>query len=234
MKILVTRPEPTGKKLCGLIDANPGLTAIHYPTIKTLPSPENIPSTEQIAQQDIVIFISPNAVVHCQLNFMPHYPTVIAMGPGTADELTACRWPIDAMPITKLTSEGLLELDQLQDCAGKHIMIVKGGDGRNLIETALKAKGANVTLASVYQQQIPSSMPEIDINNIDVILATSESALRNLIGLIEDKTVLLSKRLLLSSDRLAGIAEQLGFSKISIANNASNPELLKALATIGK
>ncbi|WP_275576186.1 uroporphyrinogen-III synthase [Aquitalea magnusonii] len=55
-------------------------------------------------------------------------------------------------PTAGSDSEALLALPQLADVAGQHWLIVRGQGGRALLADTLCARGAQVSLAEVYQR----------------------------------------------------------------------------------
>ena len=72
-----------------------------------------------------------------------HLADAAALQRATTREVTA---PDDQR------SEGLLALPQLQDVAGKHIVIVRGNAGRELIKQGLLARGAKVSYVQSYKR----------------------------------------------------------------------------------
>lgn len=221
LRLLNTRPLPQGQSLTEDIIAKGG-TVIACPTIAIKPIPANLSLLTKI---DKAIFISPNAVTYCfkQLEQehlqWPKAIEVIAIGKSTAKCLTNHGITDVNLPIEP-DSEHLLLLKELESVTGQRILLIKGKEGRGLIETRLIQKGAEVLSMEVYERVLPQ-LPKHFIASIwrndlvDIILITSEQSLNHLLKLFgeEAKRWLESKTYCLISTRLAKAASLLGLKK---------------------
>ncbi|HNP65898.1 MAG TPA: uroporphyrinogen-III synthase [Woeseiaceae bacterium] len=177
--VLVTRPTAQSAELIDAIEAHGG-TALHFPAIDIVPR-EAGDIAHELADSppaDIALFASRNAV-----EFGARYAKTEqlgAIGPSTAEALRALGLDVAIEPSQGYDSEHLLQHPALQDVEGKHIRIVRGGDGRKLLANTLRDRGAHVTYLGVYERVLPS--PTVDE------LAAIESAWRS--GMIGAITVM--------------------------------------------
>ncbi|WP_342219944.1 uroporphyrinogen-III synthase [Rickettsiella endosymbiont of Miltochrista miniata] len=242
LRVLITRSAHQGKELVTQTQNYGGL-AIHFPTLEIIRT-KNIKKVElrikKLKEYDFVIFISPNSVfntaetIHGIWPAWPKNTKTFATGPGTTLALKQHNLPCDNCPEKDFSGTGLLNLTALQNIKQKKILIIKGEDGRLYLAKGLKARGAQVNNLNVYKRRLP----KIDKNNIphheaiDVIICTSSTGLKNLVGLLYPywQDILFKKQLLVISPRLVDIAKKLGFVKPPlISDNATNAAILKTL-----
>ncbi len=243
LSVLVTRPKPQGEILCEHIRAAGG-EPVYLPAIDIVP-PKNITACkEQLAQANQyawLIFVSPQSVYH-SIPFLPASVTakIAAMGAGTAQALTVATLPVTVYPQTVWSSEGLLALPEFQQVAGQQIAVICGEGGRETLTETLTARGALVMQIAVYQRKLPE-YSNIDryigllhAKKIDVIVCASAETLHNLITLIgkTNQALLQSVLLVVVSERLVAVAEELHFKKVFLADNASHEAIIAALETI--
>lgn len=230
LTVMVTRPEPDGPKLCEKIQEKGG-EAIYFPTVQILLSDQGDALIRQFARYDIVIFVSKHAVFQSMekiqkvCSTFPASMQVIAVGLGTASVLKH----VHHYP-ENWNSEGVLALPVLQQVQGKKIAIIRGETGRELIENTLRARGALVDNIIVYRRV----MPEIDVQSyqnlvmtrhIDIIVATSNELLKNLVCMLDVRSV----PLLVISERMLDFAKKLGFTCLMLAKNASHDAVISEL-----
>lgn len=246
MHILVTRPKPQGVQLCAEIEKLHG-HAFYFPTIAFTCAPDQqalLSAVAQLAEQDWIIFISPQAV-KASLNFvqnqaLPSTVKLAAVGEGTANALLQAGFNIDVIP-SEWTSEGLLALPQFQSVANKKIAVVRGVGGREKIDSALAERGAHVLPVIAYQRVIP----EVDISDcvncvkrssFDCIVCTSFESVNNLKNMLgpESWPYLRLTPLLVVSERIKTLAQDLGFQTIWVSVNASQQAILDTLAKMRK
>jgi len=240
--ILVTRPKPQGEILCEKLRALNG-NAISFPTIDIKPLQDYTLLKEQLAQldqYDWLIFVSPQAVQHCHAllhaawPILPNELKIAAVGLGTANALQAVNLPVTACP-AQWSSEGLLNMPLLQQVQGHRIVIVAGEGGRELLADTLTERGAEIIRMIVYRRCLPvyqninDYLALFHTRKIDIIVVTSSEGLHNLISLLGDIELIRTLPLVVMSERLVGIAEELRFKQIILAENASDIAIIEAL-----
>ena len=225
IKVLVTRPEDQNDNLCHLIDSSGG-NAIRFPTLKSIPSDQitHDQMMELLIWSSHCVFISKNSVRFiCQLldNIASALrgKEVFATGKGTALELEKIGITLVHYPSTHYGSEGLLEHEKLNESniAGKNLLIIRGVVGRELLRESLMARGAKVKYARIYRNIVPANPQQLEsiweVLIPDIIVVTSNQGLGNLMEMTDDKykSVLLSRRLVVMSSRVAEAAVKNGF-----------------------
>lgn len=244
LRILITRPDPAGSELCTLIKSYGG-HAVHFPTIAFAPPPDLAAFQQSIlvlGQQDWLIFVSPRAVylsVPVIRREWPEFPDRVkfaAVGAGTAQALHEAGYNA-IHPADEWGSEGLLNLPALQSIDGKKIAIIRGEGGRKSLEKELADRGAWVSHIVAYQRVLPEVNRSEYFNllkqhKIDVIVCTSFEGVRNLKILCGDAGWLYIKNipLIVVSERIKILANNLDFQTIWVARNASHEAILEILA----
>lgn len=242
--VVVTRPEHQADNLCRLIESE-GAKALRFPVLEIVDTKNMAALNAIIArleQFDIAIFISPNAVtkaanlIHAQRNW-PENLKIAAVGRASAKALDKVNLATDIFPKTRFNSEALLELEEMQDVAGKKIVIFRGEGGREVLAETLKLRGAIVEYAECYRR----SKPETDTSQlmkawargeIDIVTVTSNEGLANLFDMLGQlgRNWLQKTPLVVVSERGAEFARELGFkSEIIISEQASDESLLDAI-----
>jgi uroporphyrinogen-III synthase len=187
--ILVTRPARQAAGFAQKVAALGGEPVI-FPAITILPPADSTAlqrAHAALPTYDIAIFISSNAVEYGAPDprRWPARIKVLAPGPGTAEALAAAGIAGARIPATTLDSEGLLELPELTEVRGKHVLILRGDGGREHLGDSLRARGARVDAVACYRRALPRS----DVRGlaeafrdglIDVVTITSSEALDNL------------------------------------------------------
>ncbi len=245
-RVLVTRPEHQAEKLAAAIRAAQGI-AVLFPVLSIGAANQPHAAAAVLARLgeaegvDFLIFVSPNAVDYV-LDFLPPQgrparPTLIAIGQATAEAMEDAGLPVDLLPENGHNSESLLKIADLQDVAGKHIIIVRGEGGRTLLGDTLQQRGADVAYAEVYARSLPDVADDRFEHlcadpGIDICIATSNEALKNLCNMAGEIgcTKLLALPIIVVSERAGELARKLGFQNdIIIANGASEQALLEAI-----
>jgi uroporphyrinogen-III synthase len=196
--IAITRPADQAQKLSALIESEGG-TAIPFPLIDIVPLEDYraFNSTiEAIAEYDWAIFISSNAVQNGMPRLLqahtplPSQLKFAAIGPVTAQEIQNYGVNTVLTPVGRFDSESLLALPEMQQVAGKRMMIFRGVGGREVLADTLKARGAHVTFAECYRRVNPQ--PDCLLlktlwqnKQCHAIVVTSSEAMRTLLELTE-------------------------------------------------
>lgn len=244
-RIMITRPAHQAGGLASDIEAAGGTTFL-FPTLEINPvvlSAQDKEKIETIKQFDILIFISPNAVEHglnqiLSISELPNKIQLATIGQGSANALQSKIGKLpDIFPKENFNSEGLLATEDMQNVAGKRILIIRGNGGREHLKQTLQQRGAIVDYLTVYQRikpRVDSSQLEqyLQNNQIAAIVITSAQSLKNLVELTPEKVTLnlLELPLLLINKRLIDIANIEGFNnKLFVATDASDHAILEAL-----
>ena len=247
LTVVITRPRLQAQVLEDLITANGG-TAVLFPVIEIVAPTDPGPlmaRLNRLDEFDIAIFISANAVTD-GMKFiqtaggLPATLQLAVVGDATARALAKSGHPADIHPKNKFNSEALLAVEEMNNVAGKNIIIFRGDGGRELLADTLRARGANVEYAECYQRV----KPDIDVSNlmnhwqnndIDAIVVMSNQGLRNLQEMVgkAGQPYLQDSQLVVISERTVKLAQQSGFSKQPlIATTASDQAVMEVLARL--
>lgn len=245
--VLVTRPAHQAAQLIELIETAGG-NALPFPTIEILP-PHNpdaaLKQFQQLEQFDILLFISANAArigleMIQQQRGLPQHIQIAAVGKATTRALNQAGVEVDILPEHRFDSEGLLATPQLQAVAGKHILIVRGEGGRELLAHTLRERGAEVQYAEAYRRTIPQTDPTPLLqawrkNHLDAAIVTSNQSLDNLITMVGEAGYqpLLQTPLVVISERTREVALERGFyHPPQLATSPSDGAILDTLTTL--
>ncbi len=185
--VLVTRPRAQAGELVDAIERRGG-RAFCFPVIEIVPRDLHAVQAEAAAQPqpDIVIFISRNAVEH-GIEYTDG-ARIAAIGPATAQAVSAAGRVVDIQPADGYDSEHLLAEPAFTDVSGRHVRIIRGSEGRKLLADELRARGATVDYLSVYERRLPETDPDTlaelerrwRSGDINVITVMSVASLANL------------------------------------------------------
>ena len=233
MTILVTRPSPSGEELVSRLRAL-GRVAYHAPLIDFAPGGD-LPKLPQALQQlndgDLVFILSQHSVsyAHSVMGRVglswPARLAYYAIGRTTA------------LAMHRISSETLLLLPALQKLEGKQALILRGNGGRELLGNTLSERGAAVSYYECYQRSpVHYDGSEQSAHwqraGVDTLVVTSGEMLQQLYTLVPDyyrSSWLLRCCLVVVSERLATLAQELGWSTIRVADTADNDALIRAL-----
>ncbi|MGV8922509.1 MAG: uroporphyrinogen-III synthase [Thermomonas sp.] len=197
---------------------------------------------EQALAADITVWTSPNAVrAAAALQPLQARPgqTWLAVGSGTRRALQ--RAGIDARAPSRMDSEGLLAMPELQDVRGSSIGLVTAPGGRGMLAPTLAERGAHVIRADVYARRSIAFSTRA-LTALDTALASphrvllvlsSQDALQRLLNarLSGSHAALTDIAVVAASQRLADIARSAGFQRITVATSATPGALLHAAAS---
>jgi uroporphyrinogen-III synthase len=238
MTPLVVRPAEQGTELSTLLRQHG-----HDPqpcTLLTLgPGSELDKLATLLAEADVIVAVSVHAILfadHFMLQTGQTWPNIDYFAVGAASAAAFADLGIAAMSPTDPRSEGLIALPELQQLAGKRVLILRGNGGRDLIARTLASRGALVHYCCTYERHYPElDGPALTRDwqeaGIDSLLITSGELLQRLQTLVPDDAHpwLHGCQLVVPSPRVAEMAEGLGFLHITIAQGAANQALLAAL-----
>lgn len=228
-EVVITRPQPEGERLAKAIAEADGT-----PLLAPLVEIEDTPAVEKPPSRDLWIYVSRNAVrAACRQGHLPPtQATVLAIGPGTAEELHAFGVKVDAKAPPPYTSESLLSLSELQAVEGKQIVLVCGEGGRDCLMENLTKRGASVSRFEVYRRRPPKGETLKKLRSWlaageKLIVVTSGEILETL---FRETQIAVHHPLFVVSPRLVEKARKRGFREVVRAASAREEDLLKALS----
>ncbi len=180
--------------------------------------------TSRLKQTDLAIFISPNAVRYGMEAIrasgdMPASMRIASVGQGSANALRELGIEHIIAPTERFDSESLLALPELQNVAGKRVMIFRGDGGRELLGDTLKARGAQVEYVTCYLR----SKPDVDVRALlaalpHAITVTSSEALDHLLGRLDEaqRRAVYGLTLFVPHNRIAEAAKKLGWQQVIV------------------
>ena len=232
--ILVTRPAGQADALVtGIQQLGGCATRIPFLAIKPL---DDLQDLEKIAasldRYRACVFVSANAVqaawpVLTRQNSWPDALPAAVVGPGTARVLRELGVRHILQPETQFDSEGLLALPYFapDQCQGGAFALIRGEGGRDLMASTLRARGASVDEASVYQRSLgtqavdavaqlclhdrPSAMIITSSESLDRFMQAASLALAQAVRDVQ---------MIVPHARIAQTARSLGFSKVTICD----------------
>jgi len=241
INVLITRPEQEGRVLAATLN-NSGIHTLCQPLFdyQLNEKKENLLQLLSQDQQPIIIFISVASVTYAnKAHPIAMWPTskIIAVGNATSKALMALN--INAITPTEQTSEGLLELPELQNVGGEKIIIVRGDGGREHLAQSLKLRQATVYYFEAYQRiwrQLDSNIAQHWRNNkINCIVITSDALLQSVVQLmnLSDSTLYHYWQnncyWVVASDRIAQRAKALGLKHVINARGANDKAISDAI-----
>jgi len=240
--VLVTRPQPAAMQM-GQRVRQLGGTAICLPGVELVAASDTEPSLaylDQLTADDIVIFTSANAVQFALQRKpaaqWPHGIPWVALGQRTAAALASAGMKNVVVPVDGADSESVLQLPLLRAVAGRRVLIACAPGGRQLLQSELLTRGAEVLPVFLYQRKPP--VPDAGVLGeirrlIDQLVITASS-----VAILENITVLLGpggrqRPLCVISKRIEQRARELGYSQVHLAKGPDDQALLAAVIAIG-
>ncbi len=194
LNIVVTRPQEQANSLAQRITSLGG-HAILFPLLEIEPVTDSRLLSDLIARLadfDLAIFISPNAVQYGMAAIqtageLPKGLRIAAVGQSTARALLNEGVSDIIAPLDRSDSEALLAMSQLQNVRNWKIVIFRGDGGRELLGDTLKTRGAEVEYVTCYRR----NKPMVDISTLllskpDAITISSSEALAYLRDMLND------------------------------------------------
>lgn len=235
---LVVRPAAQANQLVQML-RQLGHAPLCCPLLETRPGCDLPHLGDMLQEADLVIAVSMHAV-HFAHYFLlqtgqtwPHID-YFAVGQASADAFAEAG--IQALCPADPRSEGLLALPALQGVSGRRVLILRGNDGRDLIARTLASRGALVHYCATYERHYPDLDGDALTRHwqgagLDSLLITSGELLQRLLALVPgpQHPWLYDRLLVVPSPRVAEMAEGAGFTRIVIAQGASNQALVAAL-----
>ena len=246
--VLVTRPETQAAPLAHALEAA-GARVYRLPTLEIRARADRAAVRAAVGPVDRyhwVIFVSANAVRHgvALLEARATVP-VAAIGPATATALRLAGHAVRLSGEGSFDSEHLLAAPELASVAGQRILVVRGVGGRDLIIEQLRARGAEVVCAEVYERAcavpVPGALAAVEsawsAGQIAVATATSVEVLRCLVELLtpRGRALLRETALLVGGARVAATAREMGLTgPVIVASSPESGVLVDALRRWGR
>lgn len=244
-RILVCRPEPSASELQQTLE-EVGARVTKLPCIEIKPSDlaaEDKTRFMNLDQYQHVVVLSQHAA-RLGLDYIDAYWPQLpvsqiwhAIGQKTTQILK--EYGVSLAPLeTDLTSETLLEQPQLSDLAGQKVLVLSGHGGRKLIHETLVQRGASVDSLALYERSKPEYSPKelkqaISDFKPNVVVALSAETIQNLNTLLAGEFKALGNTpFVVSSERVAGLAKNLGYKKCFVPENLRPIDLIKKIAEI--
>lgn len=223
----MTRPGERAANLARLIEGAGGRAHL-FPAIEI----EDLPAPTALAQLDrfdLAVFVSPTAVskIMAHLAAWPRALPAAAVGGGTRRELERRGVTEVIAPRAGADSEALLALAQMQQVAGKRVVIFRGEGGRELLGDTLRSRGAHVEYAAGYRRTRPRGERLWQEDEIHAITVSSSQGLANLFEIL-DAAFLSSRPLFVPHPRVEGNARGRGIREVVVAG-PSDEQVLAAL-----
>lgn len=228
--VIVTRPPEQARSLTRAL-LSQGLKVLQFPLITI----EALLTKPLDLSPQLIIFTSRNAVLHGRA-LLSHYKNIpiAAIGQGTRDELLTQGLGCDIAPLAPpYKSEALLPL--LNNFRQKCILIIKGEGGRPWLANALKTEGCSVHELSVYRRVCPNysagNLRPLLKPSVILIISSIES-LHNFHDLLtqnSSQTEISSLQCLVTSERIALRAKELGFMHTAVAESARDEDIIATL-----
>ncbi len=243
--VLITRPVGQEAALRMSLEAA-GYRAVACPMITIEPALELSPAQRTVIhnldQYQHVIFVSSNAVrfgMDSIGDYWPQLPVDLnwyTVGEGSARALAEYGVSVQR-PLQQMTSEGLLEMDTLQNIDRHKVLIVRGEGGRDFLRTSVSQRGALVQELAVYRRERPirpagELFALIRDNDCRALMLNSGEGLHNMVSLLTEHELrsLQQLSLVVPGERVAAMAQEMGFAELLVAGNATDEAMIKALA----
>ena len=242
--VVVTRPAEQSVSLLARLTRD-NVNAVSFPAIDIRPLSAQLladSTRTAISQCDLAIFISRNAVIHGLpaiegAGGLPAKAQIASVGRGTAAELDKHGIQVDLLPALAANSEALLDELANTDMAGKHVLVIRGKGGRELLADTLRSRGASVEYLECYQRCLPDSDPATltrlwEHDGIDAIIVTSADGLKNLYQLVSlhDRDKLSATPLYVVSAAMVALCTDLGYKlKPVLMNSPTDDDVMAAL-----
>jgi uroporphyrinogen-III synthase len=235
--ILNTRPLHQQGRLNSLLEAE-GASVLAFPAIEIVGGETtqfHRELVDNLKHYDIALFVSRNAVDGA-FRFIGDKSLPIGLRTGVIGQGT---WRALADRVVDLdqrlilghpyNSEGLLACDELQQVAGRNIVIFRGQQGRNLLGDELRKRGATVDYCEVYTRQSPlygaDAFQQLTAGQFPTMAVfTSNEGMHNALAAIngESRVKMLNIPWLLISERMRESALNLGHNGVIIIAAEAN------------
>ncbi len=194
--VVVTRPAGQAAHFATAL-SEAGAIPVRFPVleIRDIEDPAAlIDAAIRLDTFDLAVFVSPNAIqkalaVILTRRAWPAGVRVATIGKSSERELAQHGIHEVISPPLRFDSEALLELPELFDMAGKHVVIFRGDGGREVLGDTLSARGASVEYLTCYRRGKPPLDPAPllklwEQGRLDAVTLTSSEGLRNFFDMV--------------------------------------------------
>jgi len=247
VRILICRPEPSASELATALESM-GASCKLLPTLSIYPIEIDTADRQTVMgldQYQHIIVTSQHAAKYglAEIDaYWPQFPLQqnwFAIGRKTAKELSQADINL-VTPEGDLTSEKLLQHNKLKKIRNNRVLILKGKDGRQTLQSELEKRGAQVSALELYVRNCPQYSKEYLQQSVqdfdpDYTIALSGETLLNLISLCQHADIdLKSRSFVLSSQRVANIALEHGLKTSYIPSNLMPIDIIRCIAKARK
>jgi len=232
---LVTRPQLKAKQTVEALQ-QAGLMAVSLPLIAI----EQLQTVKlQNTKYDLVIITSTHTehFLQKQLADLAYEQSeFICVGRSSANMLKDCAVHFPTFNISKErlhiaqpeNSEGILKLTESLVSVGQHVALVKGEQGRGLIEQALASRSIKVDTYNVYRRvarSTPEKIKDIEHQPIRCIIVTSVDIAEQVLSSF-DALWLEQREWIAASHRIRDFLISKGMQKIRVSEGASTQAIV--------
>ncbi len=181
--VVVTRARAQASALAARL-RELGATVVEAPAIRIEPLPATLPDPTGF---DLLCVTSPNGAERLLEEVRDARalagPTIAAIGPGTARALRAGGIEADVVP-ERAVAEGLVEA--LRDVPVSHALVVRAEEARDVLESALRERGAEVEIVALYRTvaEPPADDARAAALAADYATFTSASSVRHFLAAV--------------------------------------------------
>ncbi|MFT5577499.1 MAG: uroporphyrinogen-III synthase [Paraglaciecola psychrophila] len=250
LSVLVTRPVDQAEALVAAIEAAGGL-AQHCPVMEIVALDQHRESEliesnkHKILALDnyhhIIVISSNAAYAALELidDYWPQLPLGLqwhAVGSTTAALLKSRGIAVSSCAGKAMNSEALLQQGPLQQLSNNKIVIARGVGGREYLRQQLQSRGATVDYLECYRRQLAATSAQLlqqQLAGVDAICLNSAESV-DYFASLAGAQLSFAKALpvVVPSVRVADHAEKNGYSRVIVAQNASNLAVVAALKTV--
>ena len=238
--VLVTRSEPGATQLVqALRQAGYSAVACQLLHIAPISSDALRATLAELDRVDIAIFVSGHAVqfgLDLIDSVWPVRPSLTWLAVGEATAAALARRGITAFAPERESSEGILALPQLDQVAGRRVLLCSGRDGRGLLANELVARGAEVIRLEVYRREpVPIETAAARLRGLGAIASveiSSAAAARVFASVWRAAGRDRELPVVVPSKRLATDLMALGFPRAIVADGAGAAAVTVALAQV--
>ncbi len=202
-RVVVTRARAQASGLAATLRAL-GAEVVELPAIRIEPrleSEEVRGAVERIGEYALICVTSPNgahllfeALADAGLDARAlgetkqrQGATVAAIGPGTARALADHGIVADIVP-ERFVAEALIEALAAVEVEGRHVLVARAAEARDVLPNALRERGAEVDVVALYEtvREDPAPAAVEAARDADYVTFTSSSTVRNLVEALGD------------------------------------------------